>query len=164
MKVLPKLLLLALLAVCSVSCLSQTPSTDPYVGIWKLNKEKSEFRAGPAPKNTPPSIMEANPGGGLVVTIHGVDDSGKPVTHRRVELFDARPHKVIGDLGAEEMLFDRPDEATITGFSYRKGEVTARFKRVMSPDGNTMTIWTKGIDRFGKKFDDVRIYERVDHE
>ena len=39
----------ALLASCIVSTTGQTQSSDPWIGTWKVNLEKSTYSPGPKP-------------------------------------------------------------------------------------------------------------------
>lgn len=146
-------------AICFASIVS-VAADDPYVGIWKLNLEKSKYSDGPLPissKNT----YEPAAGGGLKLTVNTVTADGKTSIIERIERYDGKPHPVEKERSvADAISTKRVDQRTIEVVSYKNGKVITRLTRRISADGKTMTSTSKGTNAQGQKFEEFRFFDR----
>src|SRR5579864_6361127 len=69
-------------------------AADVNMGTWKLNEGKSRFAAGAA-KNT--TVVYAEAGDMVKVTVDGVDGQGKPAHNEWTGKFDGKDYPVTGD-------------------------------------------------------------------
>src|SRR5262249_55610662 len=91
---------------------------------------------------------------------------GVPNSHSRVEVYDGKPHPIVGEDGSfgtiatDAISVRRTDSHTIEGENWFQGKVRARFKVAVSPDGKTLTKTVKGVNK-GVPYEDVRVSYRM---
>ena len=129
---------------------------DPSIGTWKLNVEKSKFSPGPPPKSNMVTI-EAK-GDQTHVTVKGVSATGSPTSSDYSYRFDGKDYPVTGSADYDTMSLTRKANV-IEGVRKKDGKVVQNYKRVISPDGKTMTVTTSGTNAQGK-FNNVAVYEK----
>lgn len=61
----------ALLAVSAATVIAAPPASDPAIGTWKLNLEKSKFSPGPGPKSQIRTYVETPQGITLTIKTTG---------------------------------------------------------------------------------------------
>src|SRR5215813_6720505 len=83
----------ALVLLASVSSPAQT--SEPWMGTWKVNLEKSTFSPGPKPTDAAVVTMEPAPNG-MKTTIDGVDAQGQKIHTETVAAFDGKDYPVKG--------------------------------------------------------------------
>jgi hypothetical protein len=149
---------LALGLVAAVAPIASA-QTDPHVGTWKLNPAKSKFTPGPAPKSQT-FTYEAD-GPNLTVLVQGVDAEGKPINpdkNKVTIITDGKDHP------ATNTAYDSAAwKKTSTGYDATRkkaGKVVQTVTNVVSKDGKTMTITTKGTNAKGETFHDVAVYDK----
>jgi hypothetical protein len=153
MKVRSIVLILALcfvgVAVCSAA--------DAQMGTWKLNEAKSKFAPG-APKNT--TVVYEAAGESVKVTIDGIGSDGKPIHNEWTGKLDGKDYPVTGDPNSDARSLTKIDDRTL-GFNVKNGgNATISGRIVVSPDGESRTVTTSGIDSNGKKVSSTAIYDK----
>src|SRR5580704_9901329 len=83
-----------LLAVVGSSAVQA--QSNPLVGTWKLNVEKSKYEPGPTPKSLTRTV-EAQ-GAGVKYTFVGVAADGKPIAYGFSVQFDGKDNPVSGSM------------------------------------------------------------------
>jgi hypothetical protein len=136
---------------------AQVPSG--LVGTWKLNVAKSKYNPGP-----PPKIMTIvyTPGAGdtLTISVELVPATGATQKWEMTGAYDGKEHAVTGNPDADTISLKRIS-ATAAESTFRKGgKVMALNRRVLSADGKTLTITSKGTTGDGKPRHDVAVYEK----
>jgi hypothetical protein len=137
------------LAITTIAALG----ADNSIGKWKLNMEKSKYTPAPMPLKSLTITREASDGGVKVTTI-GDRADGTTINTNYTTKYDGTAATVTG----EGVLYDSisvkqvnantfTDERKKTGGSYN-----ATGRTVISHDGKTMTITTKGTNADGKAF------------
>ena len=152
-----------LLVVLAGIAMTLRAADDPFLGLWKINLNRSKYQSPPPKSNTyqyEPAPNAPPNGGWLKVTVTQVDAQGQPNTHDRVETYDGKAHPVVNDPGAEAVLVKRVDPHTIQGSNWKKGKIVVRFTRVVAQDGRTLTTTVDSVNAQGKPFHDVRVYEK----
>jgi hypothetical protein len=129
-------------------------STDPLVGTWKLNAEKSKGAKGGS------TTIEAA-GQGVKFTVDLVADDGTTTQWGFTANYDGKDNPVTGNSPYGEVVaLTRINARTVRITSKHNGNVTATSIIVLSPDGKTRTTTTKGRDVKGQTLDVVSVYEK----
>jgi hypothetical protein len=135
-------------------------SDDPVVGSWKLNVSKSVFLQGPAFRSET-RTYEQQPDG-IKVTINTIDSTGKLVTSSYLTTLDGQRHSVIGEDGpADAVAMKKIDNFTAESTLMHAGREVAKTTRVISPDGNRMTITYFGVDPVGAQVNYRLVFDKV---
>ena len=149
-----KHLLTAAVLVCIVGATALAQSSDPLVGTWKLNVEKSK-----GAKSGSTTIEAA--GKGVKFTVDLVSTDGTKSHWGFTGNYDGKDNPVTGDSPYGEVVsLTRVDAKTTRITSKHNGKVTATSTIVLSADGKTRTTTTKGTDVKGQPLDVVSFYEK----
>jgi hypothetical protein len=131
---------------------------DPLVGTWKLNLAKSKYNGIPAPKSQVYKY-EANGPDGVKFTNDTAEADGTKTHAEYAVKFDGKDVPVKGDPNRDMTSNKRVDSNTTSIISKLGGKVASTSTRVVSKDGKTLTISSKGT-RNGKPYDNVAIYDK----
>src|SRR5262245_14043989 len=123
-------------------------TTDPRVGTWKLNVAKSTYSPGPPPQSGTLKI-EAS-GQGEKVTADGINAAGTPTMTRYTANFDGKDYPLAGVSNADTVSLKRIDARTSERTDKKDGKVVMTLSRVVSQDGKTMTVTSKGTNAQGQ--------------
>jgi hypothetical protein len=135
-------------------------SSDPAVGTWRLNVQKSRFLPGPAFKSETRTYEEQKDG--VKVTIRTVDGNGREVTSTYLTTPDGQQHVVSGSGGpADSVGLKRIDDFTAESTLMHAGKEIAKTTRVIDPEGKTMRITYKGLDPDGTPVDYTLVFDRI---
>lgn len=148
------------LFVCVALCgmMSVVWAADPVLGKWKLNVEKSKYLPGPAPKSQT-RLYEAQDGG-IKVTITTVTPDDETIVVEHPMNYDGKPQPVIGSRQSDAILLQRIDEHTSEAVLKHANKVIGTNRRVVAPDGKTMTITYQGLDSLGRQVKITTLYDR----
>jgi len=149
---------IALSAICALALgvAAVAQATDPLVGTWKLDVAKSTYKPGPAPKSATVVIDAA--GKGIKVAVDAVMADG-PLKWGYTSARDGKDAPVTGHPFYESAAATQtsPTEGTIV---YKRADKTvATTKTVVSKDGKTLTVTSKGTDAKGE-FNNVGVYTK----
>ena len=129
------------------------------VGTWKMNMAKSKFSTGTGFKSAT-SKIEHVPGG----VKHMVDSVYADGTTRRYEYtttYDGKDVPVTGNSPyGDTTALTRIDANTTRTVYKNKGTVTVIQVSVVSADGKTRTVTTKGTNPAGQTVDNLSVYDR----
>ncbi len=142
------------LALCSVSTLW---AVDPVLGTWNLNLAKSKYFPGPAPKQQT-RIYEAD-STGVRATVMTVSADGQTITMHYPANYDGKEHTVTGSPDSDGIVMRKVDDYTADSTLIHAGVVIGKARRVVSPDGKTMTITYQGESQ-GEKVSNTGFYEK----
>ncbi len=133
--------------------------SDPQVGVWKLNVEKSKYSPGPAPKSGTTRIEAAGAGTKIIV-----DQALADGTTRHWEFtanYDGKDSPVTGNNpDADTIARTRIDANTVQTVAKKGGKVTTTQTSAVSSDGKTRTVTTKGVNASGQQVNNVAVYEK----
>ena len=129
---------------------------NPQLGTWKLNEAKSKF-AGKARNQT--VVIEAA-GDQVKVTVDGVDESGAAAHNEWTGKFDGKDYPITGDATADARFYRMVDKNTWEIANKKAGKTILSGRVVISADGKTRTVTTKGTDSQGKKVTNVAVYDK----
>ena len=133
---------------------------DPRIGTWKLNVAKSKYSPGPAPQSLTVKVEPAAQG--EKVTAEFVNADGSRTTTSYMEAnFDGKDYPLTGSaLGADMVSLKRIDARTTERTDKKGAKVIQTLRRVVSQDGKTMTVTTKGTNAQGQAMNNVAVFDR----
>src|SRR5437899_12905707 len=155
-----KMLLAALgvvLVVADIVSVSAQAS-DPRIGTWKLNVAKSTYSPGPPPQSQTLKI-EASAQGEKVTT-DGINAAGAPITGQYTANYDGKDYPLTGSQNADTVSLKRIDARTTVRTDKKGGKVAQTLRRVVSQDGKTMTVTTKGTNAEGQAVNNVAVFNK----
>jgi len=151
---------LGVVSVCVVALSSaafaQGPA--PGMGSWTLNVAKSKYSPGPVPKSSTATFSPA--GDGVKAVIDSVGGDGAKVHWEYTAAFDGKPHPVTGNPDGDMVVVKRVNATTVETTYTLKGKPTTVNTRVVSADGKTLTVTTKGTNAQGQKVDNMLVFEK----
>jgi hypothetical protein len=151
-----KHLLTAAVIVGIVSGTALAQSSDPLVGTWKLNVEKSKG----SPAKGGATTIEAV-GNGVKFDVELVAADGTTFHWGFTGNYDGKDNPVTGNSPYGNVAaLTRVDANTVTITSKQNGKVMVTSTIVLSADGKTRTTTTKGTDAKGQAVDSVSFYEK----
>jgi hypothetical protein len=149
-------------AICLLAAMTAVVSAqnDAHIGTWELNVAKSTFNPGPPP--TRQTLRYTADGRGLTAMFQGVDAAGMPMNPDPSNLlisFDGKDHPT------PRPQYDSSAWTRINAHSYvvyrkKRGKVVLTSTNVVSNDGTTLTITTKGVDEDGQAINNIAIYDK----
>jgi hypothetical protein len=152
------------MAVCFVAALASVVSADgdPRVGTWKLNLAKSRYVPGPAPKSL--TLTYEATATGLSALTQGTDDKGSPINPDKNKvniILDGKDHPTQTTNAAyNTTAWKRVDANNWNIVRKKDGKITQNAKNVVSKDGKTLTITTRGTNAEGKTFNNRAVYDK----
>ena len=141
------------------SILSAQAARDPRTGTWTLNVAKSTYKPGPAPKRQTVRIEPS--GQGERVRSEAVNTNGTRVITEYTAAFDGTDYPLKGSPVANTVTLKRIDARTTERIDKKDGHVMLVYKRVVSPDGKTMTVTINGVNAQGQQVSNVVVFDRL---
>ena len=154
------LTVVAVALLSAVGASSLHAQSNPVVGTWKLNLEKSKFDPGPAPKSLTRTV--AAEGDGLKYTFEGVAADGKALSYSFSVKFDGKDYPVTGAMpgGADNISAKKVDANHYDATTKKGGKVIGTAKVSVSADGKVTTVESSGTNAAGAKTHDVQVYDK----
>ena len=151
-----KRLCVAVVLAAAAGALVLAQATNPLIGTWKLNVEKSK---GPFKSGT--TVLEAAGKDGVKFTVDLVGTDGTAHHWEFTAQFDGKPYPVTGSSPyGDSTALTRVDARTTRIRSTYQGKPTTDQTIVVSADGKTRTTTTKGTDKNGQPLNSVSVYEK----
>jgi hypothetical protein len=133
-------------------------ASNPRIGTWKLNLEKSKYDPGPAPQRNTMTI-EAS-GEGEKATTEGVNAAGTATGTQYTAQYDGKDYPMTGSQNADTVALKRIDARTLERTDKKGDKVVATSTRVVSEEGKTMTVTTKGTNAQGQAVHNVTGWDK----
>jgi hypothetical protein len=153
MKARTGVLTLALYFLAGVVCFA----SDVQMGTWKLNDAKSKIAAG-APKNS--TVVYEPAGDGVKVTIDGTAPDGTATHSEWTGQFNGKDYPSTGNPNEDMRSVKQINDHTLQVTSKKDGKVVLTAHVVVSADGRSRTVTTKGTDAQGKKYQSIAVYDK----
>ena len=118
--------------------------SNPWLGMWKLNLAKSTYAPGQTPRSTTFNFQGA--GANLTNTVDTVNAAGNSIRLVRTHNYDGQPHPLPGDPDQDARSYTRVDANTVISASTKAGKLVQVATLVLSQDGRTLTVTTRGTD------------------
>ena len=150
--------LLAAAFAVALSLAVRAEAADPLDGTWRLNVEKSTFKAAPGPKGQIRTYTLSN--GVEKLVARGVAADKKPTLVRYEARYDGKDYDMTGSIGGDKISLRRIDAQTTESTQKRDGKPAIVATRTVSGDGKTLTVVSKGTLPDGQMVDSTLIFER----
>ena len=150
--------LLAAAFAVALSLAVRAEAADPLDGTWRLNVEKSTFKAAPGPKGQIRTYALSN--GVEKLVARGVAADKKPTLVRYEARYDGKDYDMTGSIGGDKISLRRIDAQTTESTQKRDGKPAIVATRTVSGDGKTLTVVSKGTLPDGQMVDSTLIFER----
>ena len=155
-----------LLGACAVMTVWATvvsvsgQSSDPWIGSWKTNLEKSQYDPpSMRPKN--PSILKREVAGdGYKVITNGMNGEGVPTHTEYTVSPDGRDYPITGTASVDSVAIKRFDANTQLQVRKKGGTVVAMYRQIVSKDGKTLTSDEVGYTAQGAAYHDVLVFDK----
>ena len=160
MKLMVRSLVASIACVAWVSFLTGAAlaQSDPQVGVWRLNVAKSTYSPLPVPKSATTTIEAV--GMGTKVVVDQVLADGTKRHWEFTANYDGKDSPVTGNPDVDTVARTRIDANTVQTISKKGGKVTITQMSVVSSDGKTRTVTTKGVNASGQQVNNVAVYEK----
>ena len=147
-------------AVVVVSSIARTQSSDPWIGTWKVNLEKSTYSPGPPP--TVAATVKIEPSaGGIKTTIDATNAEGKPTQTETVARFDGKDYPVKGAQAPNTTnVLKRIDDRTFEVMGKVDGKPALTTRVAVAADGKTTTATQTGTNAQGQSVKNVIVLEK----
>ena len=133
--------------------------SDPQVGVWKLNVAKSTYNPGPGPKSGTTTIVAA--GAATKVAVDQVLADGSKRHYEFTASYDGKDSPVTGNNPElDTVARTRINPTTVQTIAKKGGKVTTTQTSVVSSDGKTRTVTTKGVNASGQQVNNVAVYDK----
>jgi len=161
-----------LFLIACASLLGQiTAATNPILGTWRLNLEKSKFESGPPPRGQTRQYSQRHDGL-IVANIWSINAQGNPTFTQTVSKYDGKEYgqynqttletfQATGTQTANTQAFAVVDAYTVDITNKVDGRVSTTSRRTVSEDGKTMTHVVKGTNAQGKPYTNLLVFDKV---
>jgi hypothetical protein len=116
--------------------------SNPMIGTWKLNLDKSRFSPGTAPRSA--TLNYQQDGQNFRNTGETIGAQGNSTTTVWLHIYDGQPHPTTGVSDYDASAYTRVDANTLIFSRFKAGRLIATGTIVVSPDGKTETVTTTG--------------------
>lgn len=135
---------------------------DPFVGIWKLNLDKSKFppsQPGRAVKEE--TLIIEMTGDDGTVTMKGTREDGSAIIVRYSTPAKGGPVRYDSPLPpGMTVTSKRPDQRTVEMVTVRDGKEVSMQRSTVSADGKTLKAASKGLNAQGKTVESEAVWEK----
>jgi hypothetical protein len=130
----------------------------PPIGTWKLNLQRSQYIAGPAPRSSTLNIAQD----GQIVrdTVQFVDAAGNVTTRVVMHVYDGQPHPATGFPDFDATVLTQVDRNTLIFNRLKAGKLVQLGTFVISDDGKSLTITNTGIDLNEQPVRSIAVYDK----
>lgn len=150
----------SILVLAAVACVPAFAQSNPAIGTWKLNVEKSKYNPGPAPKSLT-RTLEAQ-GENVKYSFEGVSAEGTGVAYSFTVAFDGKESPITGSMpgGADAISIKRIDASTFEATLTKAGKVIGTAKSEISKNGKVTTVTAQGTNAEGKATTSSAVYDK----
>ena len=131
---------------------------DPILGIWKLNRSKSKYIPGPAPRSQTRTYKQTTEG--IFVTIETIDATGvrrPPI--RFPEQYDGKDYPITGSTIGDALALKRINDYVAEATMKHAGKVVAITRRIITDNGKTLMLIYQEPDA-EHPVDNIIVYDR----
>jgi hypothetical protein len=154
------LLAVLALAVCLVVPTLMKADTNPVVGTWKINLEKSTYPTGMAPKSLTRTITAD--GDNVTYSFEGTAADGSALKYSFTVKYDGKDYPITGTgpMGSDHITLKLVNSHMTQGTLKKGDKVVATVHTTVSHDGKTATVSSKGTDKDGKPVKQTQVFDK----
>jgi len=130
---------------------------DAFMGTWKLNESKSQIPANTPHNNT---VVYAQSGDEVTITVDGVDGAGKAVHQVWTGRFDGKDYAAKGAPNHAMRAYTKVDSNTLTYTLMKDGKKVGHGKVVVAGDGKSRTVNETIPNADGKLVDGTYVFDK----
>lgn len=130
----------AMLMFGMAAVVSAADATDPIIGTWKLNLDRSKYAAGAAPKSLARTYV-ATPGG-TQTTVTGVAADGSAISQSATLTDDGTDNAWTGSTTYDTVWLKRVNGTTVKADLKKGGKIIGHTTRTLTGKGTVMTLST----------------------
>jgi hypothetical protein len=131
--------------------------SNPLIGAWKLNLDKSKFGSPPPRSGT---LTYTQDGQNMRSTAEGVDAQGNPTRVVFMHIYDGTPHPTTGSPVYDASAYTRVDANTVIYSRLKAGKLVLIGTLVVSPDGKTLMGPQTGALANGQPGNTILVYDK----
>lgn len=131
-------------------------AADQFIGTWKINSAKS----GPMPPPKSGIVKIEARENGLKVAFDYKSADGKVTRTEYTAKYDGKDYPVTGNANVEAVALARTDANTIEAAWKKGGTVIERDRGVVSNDGKTLTVTSKGKNVQGQEINNIIVFDK----
>lgn len=146
-------------SVVASSAVLGAQAGDPIMGTWKLNVAKSTYSPDPPPKSST-HTYELYGQEGVKFSVEGVDAAGNRTSIQYTAYYDGKDYPVTGSSEFDTVALRRIDAYTTELVNKKAGKVVYTRTRVLSKDGQVLTITSRGTNPKGQAVNNVAVFEK----
>ena len=147
---------IAVLAFAAVG--SAGAQSDPRIGTWKLNLEKSIYSPGPPPRSETRTYKAQ--GSDIVASAESVDAEGNPISVRYTANADGKDYPMTGSVTTDAITIRRIDANTFEADGKKGGKVRGTTRMTISKDRKVLTLTTKGTNARVQAINNVAVFDK----
>ena len=155
------------LATALFSTASGDSTSDPVFGSWRLNESKCRF-SSMAPAVSVVRTFEPVSRGFTRILETRLTPEGEQILIEHVAAYDGKEYPIFishGDVSGrtqsnDTVSFRRVNRDTAEGIFRSHGNKTSEFTRIVSNDGQTLSVRISGIDSAGRRIVTLLVYDR----
>jgi hypothetical protein len=150
----------SILVLGAIACAPAFAQSNPAVGTWKLNVEKSKYNPGPAPKNLTRTLETQ--GDNVKYSFEGVSAEGTAVAYSFTVAYDGKEAPITGSMpgGADTVSIKRIDANNFETTLKKAGKVIGTAKSEVSSDGKITTVTAEGTNGDGQAMTSSAVYDK----
>lgn len=133
-------------------------STDRFLGHWEMDVDSNVYERGIPPIEGNYIIEQQE--NGYLVKMHWTTPDGQDMSSSYTAIPDGHEYPIDG-AGVDHMSMTRVNEHILDSDAFKDGVLVLRGRRVLSEDGQQMTITQSGKTPSGEPFTNLSIYRRV---
>jgi hypothetical protein len=135
-------------------------AADPFLGKWTLDIKRSKYPATYCPARMTIEMTPAPNGVHYHSATHLTNGSSFSADY--IARYDDHPTMVMGAKGVLLPVALHRESANVVIAKYVSGlETRATSRRIVSADGNTMTVTTTSRDGSGNEFTNIGVYKKA---
>jgi len=148
-----------LVVTVSAGAVAAGQESNPQIGTWRMNIPKSTFSSGTGFKSATATIEAV--GAGVKHTVDSVYADGTSRRYEYTTSYDGKDAPVVGNSPwGDTTALSHVDAKTVRTVYKFHGTVTVVQTSVVSNDGKTRTVTTKGTSPTGQAVNNVSVYDR----
>jgi hypothetical protein len=133
-------------------------ATDPVIGTWKLNVEKSKFAADHGPKAM--TRTYAAVAGGTSMTVTGVNADGSIISQSATLTYDGKDDAFTGSAIWDALSLKKVNGSTVKSELKKDGKVVGHTTRTISGQGKVLTLTTAYKSAKGGTIHETDVFDK----
>ena len=139
--------------------MSEPTVSDPAIGIWKLNPDKSAFVLGPEPRSCVIKIERWEDG--FKVSTDTIDALGRKFHMEAAYKFDGYDYPISGSPIADTISARRITECRTETLWRKEGKTVLKERTLTSSDDMTLRLIRTGVGALGRMADELLVYDKA---